>query len=51
MKELIEKCKTCLGCNRLEDPSFRGTYRCKYATSEQITVDQIREEQKKNANK
>lgn len=22
------KCKTCGGCNRLELPEFKGTYRC-----------------------
>lgn len=47
MKELIGKCKNCLGCNRLENPEWRGTYRCEYATSEQISVEQVREEQKK----
>lgn len=26
--ELEYKCKTCLGCNRLESPEFKGTYRC-----------------------
>lgn len=47
MNNLIGKCKTCLGCNKLEDPNFRGTYRCNYATSEQISIEQIREELKK----
>lgn len=28
MQELIGKCKTCLGCNRLELIEFKGTYRC-----------------------
>lgn len=28
--ELIGLCKNCLGCNRLEDKTFRGTYRCEY---------------------
>lgn len=27
--ELKGKCKTCLGCNRLEDKTFRGIYECK----------------------
>lgn len=27
-KELIGKCKTCLGCNRLENIDFKGVYRC-----------------------
>lgn len=26
--KLEYKCKTCLGCNRLEYPNFKGTYRC-----------------------
>lgn len=46
--ELIGKCKNCLGCNKLEDKTFKGTYRCNYATSEQITIEQIREELKKS---
>lgn len=32
--ELIGKCKDCLGCNKLENPNFKGTYRCEYATTE-----------------
>lgn len=51
MKELIGKCKNCLGCNKLENPEWKGTYRCEYATSEQLSVEQIREELKKNGNK
>lgn len=43
MKKLIGKCKNCLGYNKLENPEWRGIYRCDYATSEQI-----REELKKN---
>ncbi len=34
MKELIGKCKNCLGCNRLEDSDFRGTNNCEYAPEE-----------------
>lgn len=26
--ELKGKCKTCLGCNRLEDENFTGIWRC-----------------------
>ena len=26
---LETKCKTCLGCNRLEDRNFKEVYRCK----------------------
>lgn len=48
MKELIGLCKNCLGCNRLEDMNFKGTYRCEYATKEQITIEQLREELKKD---
>lgn len=29
--ELKGKCKTCLGCIRLEDKNFVGTNECKYA--------------------
>lgn len=36
MKELIGLCKNCIGCNRIEDLNFEGTYKCKYATIEQI---------------
>ena len=30
MKQIDDnkKCKTCLGCNRLENESFAGIYRC-----------------------
>lgn len=28
--ELIGLCRNCLGCNRLEDKNFIGTYRCEY---------------------
>lgn len=27
--ELRGKCKTCLGCNKLEEKTFRGVYECK----------------------
>lgn len=27
---LFGLCITCLGCNRLEDENFKGTYRCEY---------------------
>lgn len=30
MKELTELCKSCLGCNKLEDPDFEGVNECKY---------------------
>ena len=42
-------CRGCLGCNRLEDKNFIGTYRCEYATSEQIAIEDLRKElEKKN---
>lgn len=27
--ELFGLCVNCLGCNKLEDENFKGTYRCK----------------------
>ena len=30
-KPLIEPCKSCLGCQRLENPDFTGDKNCKYA--------------------
>lgn len=29
MKELKGKCKTCFGCNRLDDDNFKGVRKCK----------------------
>lgn len=29
MQEITDLCKSCLGCNRLEDPNFKGVYICK----------------------
>nr|DAP07910.1 MAG TPA: hypothetical protein [Caudoviricetes sp.] len=40
-----------MGCNKLEDANFKGVYRCEYATSEQISIEKLREELKKNGNK
>lgn len=34
MKELTELCKSCLGCNRLEDLEFEGVNECKYMKNE-----------------
>lgn len=42
--ELKGLCKSCLGCNKLEDPNFTGVYRCNYATSKQLTLDEIQKE-------
>lgn len=33
-KPLIEPCKSCLGCQRLEDINFIGDKNCKYAEKE-----------------
>jgi len=30
MKKIKGKCKTCLGCNLLEDFGFKGKKKCKY---------------------
>lgn len=48
MQELKGKCKKCLGCNRLEDPEFIGVYGCEYATSKQLTLEEIQEELSKD---
>ena len=42
--ELKGLCKNCLGCNRLEDKTFEGVYRCEYATIKQISWKDLREE-------
>ena len=39
--ELKGKCKTCLGCNRLEDPYFTGTNECEYARQPIQEIKQI----------
>ena len=46
--ELIGICKNCLGCNRVEDKNFKGTYRCEYATTKQVSIEDLRKELKKN---
>lgn len=51
MRELIGLCKGCLGCNKLEDENFKGTYRCKYATSKQLSMNDLRKELMKDGNK
>ena len=38
--KLIEPCKSCLGCQRLEDINFIGDKNCKYA---QNSIKQINE--------
>jgi len=42
--ELIGLCKNCLGCNRLEDKNFKGTYRCEYATIEELDINTLKKE-------
>ena len=49
-RELVGKCKTCLGCNRLEDINFKGVYRCEYATEKQLDIEDLEKELKKNGN-
>lgn len=39
-------CYRCLGCNKLELEDFKGTYKCQYATIEQIDI--LKEAEKKN---
>ena len=39
--ELKGICKTCLGCNRLENPYFTGTNECKYARQPIQEIKQI----------
>ena len=33
MEKLRGKCKTCLGCNKLEEMGFKGRLHCKYYIS------------------
>ena len=44
MEKIKGLCKSCLGCNKLEDPEFVGVYRCSYATSKQLTLEEIQKE-------
>lgn len=45
-KELKGLCNNCLGCNKLEDKNFKGTYKCKYATTKQLSLEEIQKEMK-----
>lgn len=38
---LTGKCKTCLGCSRLENPLFTGVEECKYARQPIQEIKQI----------
>ena len=40
--------KIVYGCNRLEDVNFVGVYRCQYATKEQIDIEELRKELRKD---
>jgi hypothetical protein len=48
---MTEKCRTCLGCQALEDPKYQGTYRChawvdcREPEPEQVKIDEIMPEQ------
>lgn len=44
--ELKGLCKNCLGCNKLELPSFTGVYKCKYATVKQINIEDLKKGEK-----
>ena len=50
-RELIGVCKNCLGCNKLENPLFKGVKECKFATIEQIQIEQMMIGGIKDANK
>ena len=39
---LIETCKKCLGCQRLEDPNFTGDKSCKYVEKENWKQERIK---------
>ena len=39
--ELKGKCKTCLGCSRLENPYFTGINECEYARQPRQQIKQI----------
>lgn len=39
--ELKGVCKTCLGCNRLENPYFTGVNECKYSTQPKQSLKPI----------
>ena len=43
MVTLLENtlCRKCLGCNRLEMPQFRGTYRCENFIDERGSILQV----------
>lgn len=41
------KCDTCLGCNRLEMPEFKGVYRCDNYVDGRSTKKKCQEDLKK----
>ena len=40
-RKLIEPCKSCLGCMRLEDPNFIGDKDCKYQPTVEDKINEI----------
>lgn len=40
--KLEEPCKSCLGCQRLENPNFTGDKNCKYAEKENWKQERIK---------
>ena len=41
-KPLQEPCKSCLGCQRLEDPNFIGDKNCKWKLEAEEYMEQIK---------
>ena len=39
--ELTGICKECLGCNKLDNPLFKGVEKCEYCSTEQIQIEQM----------
>ena len=46
-EEITNKCKKCLGCNRLESDNFKGVWRCEYYIEE--AKDEQVQKQKSNS--
>jgi len=47
-EEINNKCKKCLGCNRLELENFKGVYRCENYIEKEKTEDEQIQKQKSN---
>ena len=41
MQQLNGLCLNCLGCNKLEDPNFIGTFKCKNYEGDKNELSQI----------